>query len=336
MRKVLTREDFLRAGGGALAGAYVLGLAGCGGGGQGGGEGGGSGWEPTQSVVMIVPFAPGGGSDILGRAMSAGLEQVREGVNISVENRPAGSGAVGYSYLLEQTENPHFLLASETTAIALPIATEAPFRWDDFTPVAQIGEDATLVVTRDDAPYGSLPEAIEAAKQERMNVGVTGATSLDAIVTALIEQDQDVTFERVVFESGAELVTALLGGDIAIAMLNPSEVRGQLESGDMRALAAVAEERYEGDLLSDVPTAREEDIDVTFTQYRGLFAAGGIQPEERKYWEDAIVAWTETKDYDEYIQTNFLIPVLRKGAAFEDYLMEYEKEVEAALKKGQQ
>jgi len=335
MRKALTRGEFLRAGGGVLAGAYALGLAGCGGAGQGGGAGG-SGWEPTQNVVMIIPFAPGGGSDILGRAMSAGLEQVRSGLNISVENRPAGSGAVGYSYLLEQTGDPHFLLASETTAVALPIATEAPFRWDDFTPVAQIGEDATLVVTRQDAPYGSLPEAIEAAKQERMNVGVTGATSLDAIVTALIERDQDVTFEEVVFESGAEIVTALLGGDLGIATLNPSEVIGQLESGDLRALSAVNEERYEGDLLADVPTAKEEGIDVTFTQYRGLFAAGGIQPEERKYWEDAIVAWTETKDYDDYIKDNFLIPLLRKGSQFEDYLEGYEKEVEAALKKGNQ
>jgi len=335
MRKALTRGEFLRAGGGVLAGAYALGLAGCGGAGQGGGAGG-SGWEPTQNVVMIIPFAPGGGSDILGRAMSAGLEQVRSGLNISVENRPAGSGAVGYSYLLEQTGDPHFLLASETTAVALPIATDAPFRWDDFTPVAQIGEDATLVVTRQDAPYGSLPEAIEAAKQERMNVGVTGATSLDAIVTALIERDQDVTFEEVVFESGAEIVTALLGGDLGIATLNPSEVIGQLESGDLRALSAVNEERYEGDLLADVPTAKEEGIDVTFTQYRGLFAAGGIQPEERKYWEDAIVAWTETKDYDDYIKDNFLIPLLRKGSQFEDYLEGYEKEVEAALKKGNQ
>lgn len=334
MKKALTRGDFLRTGGGVLAGAYVLGLTGCGGGGQGGGEGGGSGWEPTQNVVMIVPFAPGGGSDILGRAMSAGMEQVEEGVNISVENRPAGSGAVGYSYLLEQTGDPHFLLASETTAIALPIATEASFQWSDFTQIAQIGEDATLVVTRDDAPYESLPDAIEAAKQERMNVGVTGATSLDAIVTALVERDQDVTFEQVVFESGAELVTALLGGDIAIAMLNPSEVIGQLESGDMRALAAVAEERYKGDLLADVPTAKEEGIDVSFTQYRGLFAAGDIQPEEKKYWEDTIVAWTETKDYDKFIEDNFLIPLLRRGQEFEDYLMEYEKQVEAALKEG--
>lgn len=335
MRKALTRGDFLRAGGGVLAGAYALGLAGCGGAGQGGGEGG-SGWEPTQNVVMIIPFAPGGGSDILGRAMSAGLEQVRSGLNISVENRPAGSGAVGYSYLLEQSGDPHFLLASETTAVALPIATEAPFRWKDFTQVAQIAEDATLVVTRANAPYGSLPEAIEVAKQERMTVGVTGATSLDAIVTALIERDQGVTFERVVFESGAEIVTGLLGGDLDIATLNPSEVRGQLESGDMRALAAVNEEPYEGDLLADVPTAKQEGIDVTFTQYRGLFAAGGIQPEERKYWEDAIVAWTDTKDYDEYIKENFLIPLLRRGPAFEDYLVGYEKEVRAALKKGEQ
>ena len=106
----LSRRDFLRASGGMVVGAYTLGLVGCGQ--AGGGGGGGAGWEPTQDVVMIVPFEAGGGSDILGRAMAAGMEQVREGVNITVENRPSTTGAVGYSYLLEQQGDPLYLLAS--------------------------------------------------------------------------------------------------------------------------------------------------------------------------------------------------------------------------------
>ncbi|WP_165874122.1 tripartite tricarboxylate transporter substrate binding protein [Rubrobacter taiwanensis] len=280
---------------------------------------------------MIVPFDPGGGSDILGRAMAAGLEEVRPGLNINVENRSGGSGAVGYSYLLEQRGDPHFLLASETAGVALPITTETPFHWTDYTPVAQIAEDATLLVVRQDAPYQSLPEVIEAAGAERVLVGVAGATGLDTIVTSLMEEDQGVEFERVVFESGGEIVAALLGGDIDIAMLNPGEVIGQLEAGDMRALVVFADERYEGEQLADIPTAQEEGVDVTFTQYRGLFAAGDISPEERSYWEEAILEWAETQSYDEYIERNYLISEIRAGQEFEEYLREYETTLEGVL-----
>jgi putative tricarboxylic transport membrane protein len=325
----LSRRDFLRASGGMVVGAYTLGLVGCGQ--AGGGGGGGAGWEPTQDVVMIVPFEAGGGSDILGRAMAAGMEQVREGVNITVENRPSTTGAVGYSYLLEQQGDPHFVLASETTAVALPITTETPWTWEDFTPIGQIAEDATLLIVPQDSEFASLQDVIDAAEQSRLTVGVVGTTGLDTIVFGLLEENAGVEFERVVFESGGELVTALLGGDIVMASLNPSEVIGQLEAGDLKALVAFAEKPYEGGELADVPTAKEEGFDVAFTQYRGLLGPGGIQPEERQYWADALVAWTETDNFDKYIRDNYLISLIRTGQEFENYLQQYEKTIREVL-----
>jgi putative tricarboxylic transport membrane protein len=325
----LSRRDFLRASGGMVVGAYTLGLVGCGQ--AGGGGGGGAGWEPTQDVVMIVPFEAGGGSDILGRAMAAGMEQVREGVNITVENRPSTTGAVGYSYLLEQQGDPHFVLASETTAVALPITTETPWTWEDFTPIGQIAEDATLLIVPQDSEFASLQDVIDAAEQSRLTVGVVGTTGLDTIVFGLLEENAGVEFERVVFESGGELVTALLGGDIVMASLNPSEVIGQLEAGDLKALVAFAEKPYEGGELADVPTAKEEGFDVAFTQYRGLLGPGGIQPEERQYWADALVAWTDTDNFDKYIRDNYLISLIRTGQEFENYLQQYEKTIREVL-----
>ena len=328
MGRSLSRRDFLRASGGMVVGAYTLGLVGCG---QAGGGGGGAGWEPTQDVVMIVPFEAGGGSDILGRAMAAGMEQVREGVNITVENRPSTTGAVGYSYLLEQQGDPHFVLASETTAVALPITTETPWTWEDFTPIGQIAEDATLLIVPQDSEFASLQDVIDAAEQSRLTVGVVGTTGLDTIVFGLLEENAGVEFERVVFESGGELVTALLGGDIVMASLNPSEGIGQLEAGDLKALVAFAEKPYEGGELADVPTAKEEGFDVAFTQYRGLLGPGGIQPEERQYWADALVAWTETDNFDKYIRDNYLISLIRTGQEFENYLQQYEKTIREVL-----
>jgi putative tricarboxylic transport membrane protein len=311
-----------------VVGAYALGLAGCGQ--TGGGGDGGAGWEPTQDVVMIVPFEAGGGSDILGRAMASGMEKVRE-VNITVENRPSTTGAVGYSYLLEQQGDPHYLLASETTAVALPITTETPWTWEDFTPIGQIAEDATLMIVPQDSEFGSLQDVVDAAKQRRLTAGVVSTTGLDTIVFGLLQERAGIEFEYVVFESGGELVTALLGGDILLASLNPSEVIGQIEAGDLKALVAFAEKPYEGGELADVPIAKDEGYDVAFTQYRGLFGPGGIPPEARQYWADALVAWTETDNYDKYILDNYLISLIRTGQEFESYLQEYEKTIRRVL-----
>lgn len=335
----LSRRDFLRAGGGALAGVYVLGLAGCGGassGGNGGGEGG-SNWKPTQNVTMIVPFAPGGGSDILGRAMAKGLEEVRQDVNISVENRASGSGVVGYSYLLSKKGDPNLLLASESGAgITLPIAEDVPYTWKDFTPVAQIAEDHTMIIVPADSPFKSLKDLIKAAKQRRVAVGITGKTELDSIAFTLIAEDQKVKFDEVVFESGGEINTALLGGDVAAAGSNPGESIQQIEAKKFRALAVLTEERFSEGVLADVPTAKEQgvDIDVTPTlQYRGAFAASDISDAERAYWEKALVAWTKDKSYDEYIKTNYLTSAIRTGQEFEDFLAKQQSTVKPVIER---
>jgi putative tricarboxylic transport membrane protein len=160
---------------------------------------------------------------------------------------------------------------------------------------------------------------------------VVGTTGLDTIVFGLLEENAGVEFERVVFESGGELVTALLGGDIVMASLNPSEVIGQLEAGDLKALVAFAEKPYEGGELADVPIAKDEGYDVAFTQYRGLFGPGDIPSEARKYWADALLAWTETDNYDKYIQDNYLISLIRMGQEFERYLQQYEKTIRRVL-----
>lgn len=263
--------------------------------------------------------------------MASGMEGVRKDINITVENRPSGSGAVGYAYLLEQQGDPHFLLATETTAVALPITTEMPWTWEDFTPIAQIAEDATLMIVPQDSEFGSLQDVLDAAKQERLTVGVAGATGLDTIVFSLVERQENVEFERVVFESGGEIVNAMLGGDIDLASLNPGEVIGQIESGDLKPLVAFAEERYEDEPLSSVPTAKEEGVDVSFTQFRGALAPGGIAPEERQYWADALVAWTETQNYKKYIADNYLMSKIRTGQEFESYLREQEQTLQEGI-----
>ncbi|MFD3443426.1 tripartite tricarboxylate transporter substrate binding protein [Microbacteriaceae bacterium 4G12] len=274
---------------------------------------------PSGNVTMVVPMGAGGGSDQSGRAIASGLEE-GTGLNISVENREGGSGAVGYSYFLSQNGKSNYLLASETALLALPVTQDVEFTYEDFTPIMKLGDDYTLLVVAPDAPYETCSDVVDAAKDERVVAAVSGATSLDEIVFTLVESDQDVEFDRVPFESGSEVLTALLGGQIDVASLNPSEVVAQLEAGDLKALCAFSEERYEYDALSDIPTAKEQGIDVAFAQYRGFIAPGGITEDQTQYWIEAGQAYEESDAYAEYIESNYLQANAVYGDEFSEYL----------------
>ncbi|MQA85995.1 MAG: tripartite tricarboxylate transporter substrate binding protein [Streptosporangiales bacterium] len=314
----------------ALAVALAAGLTGCGGSTAGGGSG--DAWEPERPVTIVVPFAPGGGSDVFGRALAKGIEEARPDIDVKVENRPGGSGAIGYSFLLSKQADPHYLIPSETAGVALPVTTDTPWTWSDFTPVMQIAEDVTLMVVPKDSPYQELQDVVGALKKGgQVRVGLAGATGLDAIVTGLMEQDQGVKYRRVTFDSGGEIVNALIGGDIDTAMLNPSEVIGQIKAGEVRPVAVFADSRYEDAPLDEVPTAEEQGVNVSFTQYRGVFAAGDITDAESAYWEETVRKWTQSPSYSKYLDDNFLRPVKRPHDEFVTYLKAYEKQLQGVL-----
>lgn len=277
------------------------------------------GFSPSGDVRMVVPFGAGGGSDASGRAIAAGLED-GTGLNISTENREGGSGAVGYSYFLSQEGKDNYLLAAETALLALPLTQDVEFDYTSFTPIMKLGDDYTLLVVAPDSPYETCSDVVDAAGSERVVAAVSGATSLDEIVFTLVEDATGVQFDRVPFESGSEVLAALLGGVIDIASLNPGEVLGQLEAGDLKALCAFSEERYEYEQLSDIPTAKEQGVDVAFAQYRGFIAPGGISAEARDYWIAAAKEFAESDAYEVYIEENVMQSNVAYGDDFVAYL----------------
>ncbi|HEY5848892.1 MAG TPA: tripartite tricarboxylate transporter substrate binding protein [Microlunatus sp.] len=314
----------------ALAAFSLLGLAACQGGADSGAPAGA--YKPKGNVTMVVPFSAGGGSDQSGRAIAGGLEDITKG-NITVENREGGSGAVGYSYFLSQKGNDRVLLATETAMLALPLTQKVEFSYKDFTPIMKVADDYTLVVVGKDSPYNTCTDVVGAAKSGRVVAAVSGATSLDEVVFTLIEKNQSVKFDRVPFESGGEVLAALLGKKIDVASLNPSEVSGQLEAGDLKALCAVSDKRYTYPSIAAVPTAKEQGIDVAFAQFRGFIAPGDISPEAKEYWINAAKEFEKSPAYTEYIEKNLLQANPAYGDDFTAYLDGNNAELQQSLTK---
>ncbi|MBD8042689.1 tripartite tricarboxylate transporter substrate binding protein [Arthrobacter sp. Sa2BUA2] len=299
-----------------LAGS--LALTACGASSSSGSTEGGA-YKPGGNVTMTVPFGAGGGSDLSGRAIAAGLEKIT-GVNISTENKEGGSGAVGYAAFLAKAGKADQLLATETAMLALPLTQDVPFTYEDFTPIMKLGDDFTLLTVSPDSPYETCTDVVNAAKDGRVVAAVSGATSLDQIVFSLIEKETGVEFDRVPYESGNEVVAGLLGGQVDVISVNPGEVLGQLEAGTLKPLCAIAENRYEFDSLKDIPTAAEQGIDVAFAQFRGFIAPGNITDEEKQFWIDAAKEFEQTDEYAAYIEDNLMQANAVYGDDFKEYL----------------
>lgn len=294
-----------------------------------------NGFAPKGQVTMVVPFGPGGGSDLMARSMASGISQVRPGVPVSVENRPGGNGVLGYNYLGQRRADPQILLAAESAAVALPLLIDPPpFHWTDFTPVAQIASDSQLLVVTQGSSYKTISDLIADAKKRKLKVGLTSTTSSDAIVVGLLEINQAVSFQPVVLASGPNSVARLLNGDIDFAILNPSETIGQMKAKTLRALVSFSDKRYDVSTpLAEVPTAKEQGVGVSFAQYRALFAGGGISPAQAKYWADTMEEWTKTPGYKEYVARNYLFPQFRRGDDFRKYLSDTEEQLKLVLSK---
>lgn len=316
-----------------VAGTLVFAMTGC----QSSGntsENSQDGFDPGDRITMIVPMGPGGGSDVSGRAIAAGLEKVTN-KSISVENLQGGGGAVGYAAFMGNEGNPAYLLATETALINLALTQDVPFSWQSFTPIMKVGQDSTIMVVPKASNYETCMDVVKAAQSTDVRVAVSGGvTGNDAIQFGLIEQDQDVQFQRVPYESGGEAIAAALGGHVDVALTNPSEVMGQLEAGDLKPLCVIAEERYTYDELKDIPTTIEQGIGVTFSQYRGVIAPGGISDEAKEYWINKCREYVKSDEFKDYMESNYMQTDPLFGDEFESYLEQYEKDLAAGL--GQQ
>ncbi|MQA97733.1 MAG: tripartite tricarboxylate transporter substrate binding protein [Streptosporangiales bacterium] len=336
------RRDRGRAATTMLVGAAVavaLGATSCGAlnptGGGGGGGGAAGAWKPRGDVRMIIPFGAGGGSDLAGRATAAGLEEASPGLNVNPENREGGAGAVGYGFFMSKQGDPQTLLATENALVTMPQTSKVPWTYKSFTPIAKIAEDGSVVVVKKDSPLKSCMDVVDAAKKRRVMLGLAGSVGgTDDVAFRMIEQKTGVKFARLPTESGSEVVSALLGDEAEVGALNPGEVLGQLRSGELRAICTSAGKRYAYPELKDIETAKEQGIDITYSQFRGILAPGGLSAAEKAYWIEIARKAVNSKAFKKYATRNYLQTdgVQLYGDDFTAELAKKETELGAVLK----
>ena len=272
---------------------------------------------PTKPITLIVHAAAGGGSDIFARTLSAAFDKEKLlSQPIVVENKPGGSGAIAFAYVGSKKGDPHFLLTAVTSFLTTPILRKSQITPKDFTPIANFAFDEYMVIVKAGGKYKTMKDVIADAKSspKKVTVGGTQLGSSDSVCAYLIEKAAGVQLNFIVFNSGGEVNAALMGGHIDLAVSNPGEALELAKAGKVLTLGVFAEKRLAG--APDVPTLKEQGIDAIYVQNRGLVAPGGIPEDARKVLEDAMLKYTKTKIYKDYIAEGMLSEAWMDGPTF--------------------
>ncbi|MGH2405191.1 MAG: Bug family tripartite tricarboxylate transporter substrate binding protein [bacterium] len=265
---------------------------------------------PNRQIEFVVPFGAGGGSDLLARAIAKTMADDRiVPVPLVVVNRPGGSGAVGWAYVLGKRGDPYFLATVSGSFWTTPLVGLAPFSYKDFTPLAGLARDIFLFAVRTESTYRTMREVIAVARQtpELISVGGSALASDDMVATGLVQRAANIKFNYIPFGGSGPALTALLGGTVSSTWLNPGEGLEQIKAGKVRALAVTAPERLR--VLPNVPTFRELGYDIVWEQFRGVIMAPGVPPEALRYMTEAFARMCRGARWQkDYVEANVLLP----------------------------
>ena len=330
MKRSMTRQEALKLGGGALAGAYMFALAGCGAHQGSGSQPQGAEDYPQQTLNWTIAFGPGGGNDIMSRTL---IEILRQNElyteNIVATNLEGGDGARGWGYVYEQKGNPYHISSTSGSFMTTPLAADTPWGPTSFTPIGMLATDDTLFVVKGDAPYDSLEEFVAAAKEEALPIGGIATINIDFIMARLLSQQAGFELKYVAFNDEGEMISALLSESLEMIASNPAEVLGIVESGDAKALAFSGVERMRS--LPDVPTLDELGYNIDVNTPRGLVLAPGVNQEVQQWWIETTKKAIETPPWRQYLTENDLNEKVLWGAEFENYLTDTQNKLKKTL-----
>jgi tripartite-type tricarboxylate transporter receptor subunit TctC len=288
-------------------------------------------WPAGRPIEVIVGFAPGGGTDVMVRALAQALTPELPGANFTVINRPGAGGETAY-VALQGARPDGYTLGTINTPGFLSLGVQRRVRYDraQIRLIARLVDDPSAFVVHRDSPYRSLKDLVEAAKRRpgTISVGSSGIGTDDHLGLTLFEAASGTEFIHVPFAGAGPTRNAVLGRQIDVAGLNLGEIGMLGEQNPMlRALAGMGERRWA--LMPDVPTFREEGYDVLMSSERGLGAPRGVPDEIAKRLEDAIAKVIATPDWAEKVRQLELAMDFLRGA-------EWEAQMPAQLRRYQQ
>ena len=282
----------------------------------------------AKSTECIAPAKPGGGYDLTCRLAANSLQEtglIEQPMMVSY--MPGGIGAVAYNHVNGvRKDDPNLIVAASTgAAVNLALGKFGQYDAGEVRWLGALGVDYGAIVVKADAPWQNLKELAEDLKKQPSGVvfGAGGTVgSQDWMKAALTAKAAGVSPQKlryVAFEGGGESLAALLGNHIQVFTGDLSELRPHLDSGKVRVLAALSEERVGGP-YADIPTAAEQGFDVQWPIWRGYYMGPDVSDEAYNTWVARLKELSGTDKFAEMRDARGLFPMQRFGQDFDSYV----------------
>ena len=232
---------------------------------------------PTRPVTLLVPFAPGGGSDTVARIIQPKLSE-RLGQPVLVENRPGASGAIATNAVAKAVPDGHTLFLSwDTHAINAAVVKDLPYdTFKDFVPVTLLARLPLVMGVWAGLPANSVAEFIALAKREpgKLNYASVGSGSSNRLYSEYLHSLAGINVAHIPYKGGGPSIQAMLTGEVAYSFLSFASMKGHIQSGKLKAFAVTGSKRMPD--LPNVPTMIESGF-PGFEVYGwiGIFAPAG-------------------------------------------------------------
>lgn len=264
--------------------------------------------DKSKSITFMIPWPAGGGTDLTGRLIAAGMEK-ELGLPVNVVNRVGASSQVGMNEVAKSKPDGYMVVITSIPSVQTPYldpSRQATYGRKDFAQVANVVFDPEAFAVPRNSPYKSLKEVIDAAKASpgKINMGTPGLQTDGWLATRLLEKATGAKFNVVKLEASAGLQTALLGGHVDMGINSQSNFTGPMKNGDVRLLG-IADPKGSKYFL-DVPTFESQGYKVQLASSRGVSVPAGTPKEIVNVLASAIKKASETTAFQDKLKEAFL------------------------------
>jgi len=285
---------------------------------------------PVDRVTLVTHSSPGGGSDVFLRDLAKHLGPIMN-VRFIVENVTGGSGAKAMATVAKAKPDGSVYYATTPTYIQTSLLSKPEFGYTSLEPVVIVFQDPEVIFTRADAPWKSLAEVLDHARREpgKSRWGAANPASLERIAMERLAKKAGVKAPIVPHEGGGDMMINVLNGTLDIGVGEVQEMQGQLQAGKIRILATLSDQRLA--LLPDVPTVKEQGVDLVVRKFRGLAGPKGIPPDVTKALEAGIAKALADPAYKASYTKNDLLPAFMNRQEANAFTKEFANELTQSM-----
>jgi putative tricarboxylic transport membrane protein len=289
---------------------------------------GAAGWLPRAAragavVRMMIPATPGGGWDATARALGRALQEAKVADAVVYENKGGAAGALGLAqFVAGRRGDADAMMVMGAVMLGGIIAGRPPVSLGQATPIARLTSEYNGFVVGANSPYRSMNDVVARLRKDPASIKWGGGSrgSTEHIAAVLIARAAGVDAAKinyVAFRGGGEAMAAMLAGDVTVGGGGWSELSAYVAAGKLRAIAVTSGRRLRH---VDVPTLKEQGIDVEIANWRGIYGAPAITAAQREALTGMLVAAVATRSWAQELEQNRWTPALLTGAAFDEFV----------------